>query len=188
MGSSNYVTFAEFNNDSSSADIVSAPPPALPFGTGSHSSVELYEDQQPTRPNRYPIRHHITYPRNPYVQPPSPPPPRYFDNPYYSYAQPQQQQQLSPYAPTPPSPLMTPPTTPIHEALSLAEDGGEKPPPPPSNRWQGQTCVDINDHVVNCPICSQYYQNYSSMYIGIIILLGFIILIFLLKSIMEIRR
>jgi hypothetical protein len=56
------------------------------------------------------------------------------------------------------------------------------------NPLHDSTCVDINDHVVNCPICSTYYQNYTTMYVGIIILLGFIILIFLLKTIMEIKR
>lgn len=88
-------------------------------------------------------------------------------------------------------------TTPIQQALTQENFTHDSPQddsiPKPrlqraSNAWQGQTCVDVNDHVVNCPICSQYYQNYSSMYIGIIILLGFIILIFLLKSILEIRR
>lgn len=223
MGSSNYVTFGEFNVESSdSRQIVSAPPPSssgnpmmnmnsstshdsYPFGSGSRASMELYEgsDDGPQRPSRYPIRQQITYPRNPYVQPPTQSQPRYLDNPYYSYAQQPQSTMMEPYIPmvskTPPIRMPSmPATTPIQEAFTstMASDVENYDGKPSSgslpfrsgNGWQGQTCVDINDHVVNCPICSQYYQNYSSMYIGVIILLGFIILIFLLKSIMEIRR
>lgn len=227
MGSSNYVTFGDFNNDdaSNSHGIVSAPPPtsshnnvmmnsmssahdSYPFGSGSNASMELYDGSShsphdgPPRPARYPIRQQITYPRNPYVQPPSPPQPRYLDNPYYSYGpSPSMMESYLPVVSKTP-PIRMPTTTPIHEAFtsssspSSTEEGFDGKAPSSSgalpfrsgNAWQGQTCVDINDHVVNCPICSQYYQNYSSMYIGIIILLGFIILIFLLKSIMEIRR
>jgi len=175
MGSSNYVTFGEFNNERQPVHMSEQ----YPFGTGMNSSMELYDNPQndmysldkPSsfeRPQKYPIRQHVQYPRNPYnvhmnennIETFSPPP----------------RQQLE---------LNTHSITPIQQALS--------PPPSPSPRREnynpfGQTCVDINDHIVNCPICSQYYKSYGSMYVGIIILLGFIILIFLLKSIMEIKR
>jgi hypothetical protein len=93
---------------------------------------------------------------------------------------------LMPYVPqTPPSmphqqqQLYQPPSnsTPIHEAFTT-----EQVKPIMSS------CIDVNDHIMACPICSKYYQNYTSVYIGIIILLGFIILIFLLKSILEVKR
>lgn len=85
---------------------------------------------------------------------------------------------LMPYIPqTPPS--VQPPTnsTPIHEAFT------EQSPRPIM-----LSCIEVNDHIMTCPICSKYYHNYTSIYIGIIILLGFIILIFLLKSILEVKR
>ena len=88
-------------------------------------------------------------------------------------------------------------STPIDKAFSdtSSNEGFEMSSSSPSSstpqrtpRLMDATCVDINDHIVNCPICSKYYQNHGTVYVGIIILLAFIILIFLLKSIMEIRR
>jgi hypothetical protein len=96
---------------------------------------------------------------------------------------------LAPYVPHTPPNLYTPPptpypsqSTPIREAFSENIQAIKDRPPIMSS------CIDVNDHITTCPICSKYYQNYTSVYIGIIILLGFIILIFLLKSILEVKR
>jgi hypothetical protein len=96
---------------------------------------------------------------------------------------------LMPYIPqTPPTPQYQQPSmypsnsTPIQEAFTDNTPTKERQQPIMSS------CIDVNDHIMACPICSKYYQNYTSVYIGIIILLGFIILIFLLKSILEVKR
>ena len=162
--SSNYLTFGQFNNNES------------PY------MEESYNDPYPPQPQyqpqskpqfSMPIRQHMPpmyqRDREPYEQP------SYNLNPT----------SLMPYIPqTPPSVVYQQPqlpvpsnSTPIHEAFTT-----EQPKPIMSS------CIDVNDHIMACPICSKYYQNYSSVYIGIIILLGFIILIFLLKSILEVKR
>lgn len=196
MGTSNYVTFGEFNK----------PEPPPPQNMYDMSSMNMHNDyseeynqmpnqnvgynyqQQLQQPTKYPIRQHVPYPRNP-VTPQTQP--KFYDNPYY-YKEPQNQNTVEPYTTDLSFPSLDMTTTPIAQAFTSAAPLQEMTPQQKSfrspNPFTGQTCVDINDHVVNCPICSQYYQNYSSMYIGIIILLGFIILIFLLKSIMEIKR
>lgn len=51
---------------------------------------------------------------------------------------------------------------------------------------QAISCLDVNDHIVSCPICSNYYKSYSYLYIGIIIIL-LIIILFLFKSLTEKR-
>lgn len=51
---------------------------------------------------------------------------------------------------------------------------------------QPVSCLDVNDHIVSCPICSNYYKSYSYLYIGIIIIL-LIIILFLFKSLTEKR-
>lgn len=201
MGTSNYVTFGEFNKPE--------PPPSQ--NMYNMSSMNMHNDnsdysegynqmpnqnvgynyqqpQQPQQPAKYPIRQHVPYPRNP-VTPQTQP--KFYDNPYY-YKDPLPKQNMVESFTTDLSfPSLDTTTTPIAQAFTsspMQEMTTQQKSFRSPNPFVGQTCVDINDHVVNCPICSQYYQNYSSMYIGIIILLGFIILIFLLKSIMEIKR
>jgi hypothetical protein len=134
---------------------------------------------------------------------------RYYNTPSESFMMPQPPPPplTMPYAPGHMTPMSSPHAasiefdmpsnaTPIGKALSEDFDfsspsnhnEGMSTPPARVPRLMDATCVDINDHIVNCPICSKYYQNHTTVYVGIIILLGFIILIFLLKSIMEVRR
>lgn len=49
-------------------------------------------------------------------------------------------------------------------------------------------CSDAARHVSQCEICNRIYQNNTKLYIGIIIFLCLIIILFLLKSVLEIRR
>lgn len=44
------------------------------------------------------------------------------------------------------------------------------------------SCIDVNDHIQNCPICSNYYKNYNYIYLTIIGILIFIIILFILKN------
>lgn len=46
------------------------------------------------------------------------------------------------------------------------------------------SCLDVNDHIMTCPLCSNYYKSYSYLYVGIIIIL-LIIILFLFKSLSE---
>jgi hypothetical protein len=57
-------------------------------------------------------------------------------------------------------------------------------PASPLTSTQSISCLDVNDHIVTCPICSNYYKSYSYLYIGIIIIL-LIIILFLFKSLSE---
>lgn len=213
---STYVTFGEFNPEP-------PPPPPRPssegYGMGSSYDPNGPSDGPP-RPGRYPIRQHMTQPRNPYTPQMLPPYPRhdtpatFYNNSPSAMMMPmmpqgpppppqgpprpmQQPSQLSFGSTTPPSPfefdMSSSNTTPIGKAFSEdfeMSSSLDEPSKPPSRmaRLLDATCVDINDHIVNCPICSKYYQNHTTVYVGIIILLGFIILIFLLKSIMEVKR
>jgi hypothetical protein len=175
--SSNYLTFGQFNNNEPQ------------YQQNNYNMEESYNNDQyppPSSPPKpqfsMPIRQHMPVyqrDREPYEQPSYP---NVHLNPT----------SLMPYIPqTPPShqyqqqpPSMYPSnSTPIKEAFS------ENTPPPTTERPPiMSSCIDVNDHIMACPICSKYYQNYTSVYIGIIILLGFIILIFLLKSILEVKR
>jgi len=47
------------------------------------------------------------------------------------------------------------------------------------------TCLDVADHIQNCPICSQFYKSNSSPYIISIIILAIICLL-LLKKVLDI--
>lgn len=51
---------------------------------------------------------------------------------------------------------------------------------------QPVSCLQVNDHIVTCPVCSNYYKSYSYLYIAIIIIL-LIIILFLFKSLTEKR-
>lgn len=50
---------------------------------------------------------------------------------------------------------------------------------PPGN------CIDVSDHVHNCPVCSKLYCNDKTIYIVIIVLLT-IICILLLKKVLDV--
>ena len=212
---SSYVTFGEFNKPQE------PPRPPPPPTSEAYNHIQPYSQegysQNPSPTARYPIRQHMTQPRNPYnpqMLPPYPrtemPASRYYNSPSESFMMPQPPPPplTMPYAPGHMTAMSSPHSasieydmpsnsTPIGKALSEDFDfsssttnhsEGMSMAPPRTPRLMDATCVDINDHIVNCPICSKYYQNHTTVYVGIIILLGFIILIFLLKSIMEVRR
>lgn len=46
------------------------------------------------------------------------------------------------------------------------------------------SCIDIHEHVINCPICSRYYKTDNSIYIISIVVLC-IICILLLKRVLD---
>ena len=181
--SSNYLTFGQFNNNEpqyqqnnynmeESYNDPSYPPPQ-----------QSYPQQQQSKPQfSMPIRQHMPVyqrDRDPYDQQTSQSYPNVHLNPtslmpYIPHTPPTQ--------PQPPQQLYPSHSTPINEAFT------ENTPPQQNRPLIMSSCIDVNDHIVSCPICSKYYQNYTSVYIGIIILLGFIILIFLLKSILEVKR
>lgn len=208
---STYVTFGEFNKPQEPPP----PPPQSqmndPYNMGSYDQESFTQAPSP-QSVRYPIRQHMTQPRNPYTPQMLPPYPR-SDMPGSGYYNSSSSSPLM-MPPPPPPPLRmplprnsmtTPPSghvdfdtpsnaTPIGMAFSSEsfdmpeKESFQQNSPSRLTKILDATCVDINDHIVNCPICSKYYQNHTTVYVGIIILLGFIILIFLLKSIMEVRR
>lgn len=209
---SSYVTFGDFNKPKDPPP----PPSHETFNMGSYDQENFTQSPSP-QTVRYPIRQHMTQPRNPYNPQMLPPYPRHdvrHDIQGSPYMQNFQSPMMLPQPPPPPlrmpypshSAQTTPPstlmefdsptnTTPIGSAFSEGFDESSSSslkentnPFSRPNRLMDATCVDINDHIVNCPICSKYYQNHTTVYVGIIILLGFIILIFLLKSIMEVKR
>ena len=47
------------------------------------------------------------------------------------------------------------------------------------------SCLDVADHIANCPICSKFYNNDKTIYIITIVILA-IIVILLLKRILDI--
>ena len=88
------------------------------------------------------------------------------------------------------SPTIQNKTTPISYAISYDDDNNNikenynQSSPSPSNH-NHITCIDVNDHITNCPICSNYYKNYTMIYLSIIALLIGVIILFLLKKIWE---
>lgn len=68
----------------------------------------------------------------------------------------------------------------------------EETPPQPSGQYKSFTlptntpsCLDVADHVANCPICSKFYNNDKTVYIISIVVLLIIVMI-LLKRILDI--
>jgi hypothetical protein len=46
-------------------------------------------------------------------------------------------------------------------------------------------CIDISNHIQNCPICSRFYKNDTTVHIVIIVILG-LICILLLKRVLNV--
>lgn len=67
---------------------------------------------------------------------------------------------------------------PMMEDAPPAPQGIQMPPNSPS-------CLDVCSHVMNCPICSKFYNNDRTMYIIAIIFLS-VICIILLKKVLDI--
>ena len=70
----------------------------------------------------------------------------------------------------------------LYEGFSPVPSG---PPPVPPTNYGPCTCLDVNGHIENCPICSRFYKNkYYVVYIVIIVVLTVICLI-LLKKVLD---
>jgi hypothetical protein len=65
--------------------------------------------------------------------------------------------------------------TPVHEVKSITTFDM------PSNT---PTCLDIAEHIANCPICSKFYNNDKTLYIVAIVVLS-IICVILLKKVLD---
>lgn len=50
--------------------------------------------------------------------------------------------------------------------------------------FSGMNCMDIANHVKNCPICTKFYDNDKTIYIVIIVVLA-IVAVLLLKRVLE---
>lgn len=49
----------------------------------------------------------------------------------------------------------------------------------------GPTCLEVADHIANCPICSKFYNNDKTIYIIAIVILA-IVCILLLKRVLDV--
>ena len=56
---------------------------------------------------------------------------------------------------------------------------------PPANCVCNINCLDINEHITKCPICSKFYNTDLTIYIIVIVILCIICLI-LLKKVLKI--
>jgi len=43
-------------------------------------------------------------------------------------------------------------------------------------------CIVIADHIVDCPICSRFYRNYTPVYNVIILILVIVLIVFIIRS------
>jgi hypothetical protein len=73
-------------------------------------------------------------------------------------------------------------TTPISYAITYDEKKDDFSQAPSHSH---PTCIDVNVHITDCPICSNYYKNYTLIYLSIIAFLIGVIILFLLKKIWE---
>jgi hypothetical protein len=59
------------------------------------------------------------------------------------------------------------------------------PPPPAQPDWESISCLDINRHITQCPICSRFYGRDNTVYIIAIIVLCIVCLL-LLKRVLNV--
>jgi len=74
------------------------------------------------------------------------------------------------------------------EAPEYAEEEPDYPPPQapqPFYNPQQFNCIDIANHIHDCPICSKFYDNDKTMYIITIVVLAIICLL-LMKRILNV--
>lgn len=64
---------------------------------------------------------------------------------------------------------------------SFKELGGYIDNTPPSSPSSSLNCLDVNNHISNCPVCRKIYGSDSIFYIVIIIVLALVCLILLRK-------
>lgn len=111
-------------------------------------------------------------------QTPTPPQPRNFKIPSSTDLLGSQEVD-SPPAPHPPRPL--PPAPPKYAFQKFSS-----PPPSTSDdsliaNPRNIHCVVIADHIMDCPICSRFYRNYTPIYNVIILILGIALIILIIK-------
>ena len=80
-----------------------------------------------------------------------------------------------------PGPYRPPQRPPQYERNPYIQENLEVNNPPHQN---APTCLEVADHVSNCPICSRFYNNDRTMYIITIAVLA-IICILLLKKVLD---
>lgn len=74
-----------------------------------------------------------------------------------------------------------------HVASSGPKFTYQKFSPPPSNEDnfisnpRNIHCVVIADHIMDCPICSRFYRNYTPIYNVIILILGIALIVLIIK-------
>ena len=90
----------------------------------------------------------------------------------------------SPMGPPPSESGMSPYTPNPHHSSS--PEFFQPPPETTSSKTTvgSPTCLEISDHVRNCPICSRFYKNDNAIYIIAIVVLS-IICILLLKRVLN---
>ena len=74
-----------------------------------------------------------------------------------------------------PDPHMRSYEQPMHQEVFISNN----------SRPSGPTCIEVADHIANCPICSKFYNNDKTIYIIAIIMLA-IVCILLLKRVLDI--
>lgn len=180
---SSYMKFSEFNRE---------------------DEEDIFQDSNTE--SKLPIRHDIRTPRNPplfsdqyaHRQTAEPlyynPHERYVDSNHMTtpqYINPYNQRELT----TPPTSTQRPMVSMLNPSLYQNNTLSYKTPTTiehfnekSSNMSSDQpiSCLEVNEHIMTCPICSNYYKSYSYLYIGIIIIL-LIIIMFLFKSLSEKR-
>lgn len=145
------------------------------YGKTNMKEKELYElrDPQPLNTERHPDAYKIAQ--------------RSVTQSSQSPAQSQPQAQQRPFTIPSSSHLIEPePSAPIRSYVpSRPVYFHESPSSPPHEVYTSPRnlhCVVIADHIVDCPICSRFYRNYSPLYNGIIIVLVIILVVILFKN------
>ena len=119
--------------------------------------------EQPSNMSKF-IRNSHNRPKNmmeEYMEPPS--------QPMHSSMQPPMN---SPMQPPMNSPMQTPMNSPMQTPMQKL------------NSFGAPTCLEIADHISQCPICSKFYNNDKTLWIISIVIL-IIICLFLLKKVLD---
>lgn len=181
-----YMKFSEFNNETNEDGYVhdDMPPPKMPIreDMSAPRNPPLFSDQYGHRQTSSPLYINPYEKMLPHLRNP-------LQNEYHQY-----RQSSPPYNPSNHSLLNIPPTpsttnyySPNTQVTELfTKPVSNAPPHQPLSSDQPVSCLDVNDHIATCPLCSNYYKSYSYLYIGIIVIL-LIIILFLFKSLTEKR-
>lgn len=77
-----------------------------------------------------------------------------------------------------------PPPSPSVPSYSFQKFRNDPPPSDESNLLANPRnihCVVIADHIMDCPICSRFYRNYTPIYNVIILILGIAIVVLIIR-------